>query len=84
MYQSLGMPNNRKNKNKGDETRENNQKAPLLTQETMVAEIRDHPDHHRQRMTLNQVMTVQITVVWEAKDKAPHGDQNELILLTHK
>ena len=74
----------RKKEDRGDETRENNQKAPLLTQETMVAEIRDHPDHHRQEMTLNQVITVQITVVGEAEDKAPHGDQNELILLTHK
>ena len=73
----------RKNK-EGDETKENNQKALLLTQETMVAEIQDHPDHHRQEMTLNQVMMVQITVVGEAEDKAPPGGQNELILLTHK
>ena len=74
----------RKNEDKGDKTRETSQKALLLTQETMVAEIRDHRDHHPKEMTLNQVMTVQITVVEEAEDKAPPGGQNELIPLTHK
>ena len=74
----------RKNEHKGDETRENSQKAPLLTQETMAAEIRDHRDHHRKEVNLNQVMTAQITVVEEAEDKAPPGGQNELIPLTHK
>ena len=74
----------RKNEEKGDGTRENNQKAPPLTPETMVAEIRDHPDYHHKGMTLNQVTTVQIMVAEEVKDKAPHGDQNVLIPLTLK
>ena len=74
----------RKNKDSGDETRENSWKAPLLTQETMVAEIRDPPDHHHREMTLNQVTTVQIIVAEEGEDMAPHGDQNVLIPLTLK
>ena len=74
----------RKNEDRGDETRGNSQKAPLLIQETIVAEIRDHPDHHRKGMTLNQVTTVQIMVAEEVEDKAPHGDQNVLIPLTLK
>ena len=74
----------RKNEDRGDETRENSRKAPLRTQETMVAEIRDHPDHHHKGMTLNQVTTVQIMVAEEVEDKAPHGDQNVLIPLTLK
>ena len=74
----------RKNEDRGDKTRENSRKAPPLTRETMVAEIRDHPDHHHEEMTLNQVTTVQIMVAEEAEDKAPHGDQRELILLTPK
>ena len=74
----------RKNEDRGDETRENSPKVPLLPQETMVEEIRDHPDHHHKEMTLNQVTTVQIMVAEEVEDKAPHRDQNELILLTLK
>ena len=75
----------RKNKDRGDETRENSQKAPLRTQETMVAEIRDHPDHHHHKeMTLNQVTMVRIMVAEEVEDKAPRGDQNVLISLTLK
>ena len=74
----------RKNEERGDGTRENSRKAPLPTRETMVAEIRDHPDHHHEEMTLNQVTKVQIMVAEEVKDKAPHGNQNVLILLTLK
>ena len=74
----------KKNEDKGDETRGNSRKAPLLTQKTMVTEIRDHPDHHHKEMTLNQVTTVQIMVAEEVEDKAPHGDRNVLILLTLK
>ena len=74
----------RKNEDRGDKTRENSRKAPPLTRETMVAEIRDHPDHHHKEMTLNQVTTVQIMVEEEVEEKAPHGDQNVLIPLTLK
>ena len=74
----------RKNEDRRDKTRENSRKAPPQTWETMVAEIRDHPDHHHKEMTLNPVTTVQIMVAEEGEDKAPHGDQNELILLTPK
>ena len=55
--------------------------APL-TRETTVAEIRDHPNHHRRETTLTQVTIVQIMDAEEEEDKAPHGDQSELILLT--
>ena len=74
----------RGNEDRGDKTRENSRKAPLLIQETMAAEIRDHPDHHHKEMTLNQVTTVQIMVAEDVEDKAPHGDQNVLIPLTLK
>ena len=74
----------RKNEDRGDKKRENSRKAPPLTREIMVAEIRDHPDHHHEEMTLNQVTTDQIMVAEEAEDKAPHGDQNVLIPLTLK
>ena len=74
----------RKNEDSGGKTKENSRKALPQTRATMVAEIMDHPDHHHKEMTLNQVTTVQITVAVEAEDKAPHGDQSELILLTPK
>ena len=74
----------RKNEDRGDKTKENSRKAPLQIRATTVAETGDHPDHHHKEMTLNQVTTVQIMVAEGAEDKAPHGNQSELILLTPK
>ena len=59
-------------------------KAPPQTWETMVAEIRDHPDHYHKETTLIQVTTTQKMVEEEAEAKPSQGDQNVLILLTPK
>ena len=64
--------------------KENDLNVTKREEETKVVEIRDHRDHHHQAMIQNQVMMDQTTVMAEATDKVPHGDQNDQSPSTHK